>query len=153
MHRLAIRTSLHSIFKWYPFVNFEILATSSHWLSTNSIFFLEYRLIKIPYDHSLFLEILWYGTTNTKPLLLRSLSTSFAVIRETSLLVLRNSRNPFVMVWSLEYLHPIFFNISYTNCHFSVDLSLDFIFTMASIIDNICTLKQSGLEWHKAQKH
>ena len=79
--------------------------------------------------------------------------TSSAVIRETSSLVLRNTRNPSLMILSLEYLHPKIFNISLNNCHFSVDLSLDFIFTVASMIDNVSTLKQLDLERQKAQKH
>ena len=50
--------------------------------------------------------------------------TSFVV---TSSLVLRNARNPSVKI-----------------CHFSGALSLDFIYTVASIIDNVCTLQRVG---------
>ena len=78
--------------------------------------------------------------------------TSFAVIRETSSLVLRYAKNPSLMIWTLEYLHPAFSNISVSSCHSSGDLSLNFIFTVASIIDNVCTLKRLGLEWQKAQR-
>ena len=79
--------------------------------------------------------------------------TTFAVIQETSSLVLRMTRNPSLITRSLEYLHPAFFNILVSNCQFSGELSLDFIFTVASIIDNVFTLKHSGIEWQKAQKH
>ena len=85
--------------------------------------------------------------------MLRSIVASFALRQERSPLVLRYARNTSLMILSLEYLHPRFFNISASNCHFSGDSLLDFIFTVASITENVCALKQLGLEWQNAQKH
>ena len=79
--------------------------------------------------------------------------TSFALRRERSSLVLRNTRNQSLMIGSLEYFRPTFFNISARNCHFSGELSLDSIFTIVSMTDNVCTLKQRCLELQNIQRH
>ena len=95
--------------------------------------------------------MLWYH--NTKTIVAEFKNDCICSYTRDIFIGIKNTRNLSLMIRSLEYLHPKFFNISDNNCYFSVDLSLDFIFAVASIINKACTLKQLGLQWQKAQKH
>ena len=111
----------------------------------------EYRLINIPYDLSFFANyVLGYHNTET---VVTEFKNDFlcSYPRDIFIGIKKNQKSSIIS--SLEYLHPTFFDISVNSCHFSVDLSLDFIFILASIINKVCTLKQFGLQWQEAQKH
>ena len=93
-------TSAHDFegidFMWCPFVNFETFATLSHWLqrvnsSKNSFSSFWNSDVSTFHMITVFLDIICCGATTIKLFLLRSIMTSFAVIRETSSSVMLQS--------------------------------------------------------------
>ena len=95
--------------------------------------------------------MLWYH--NTKTVVAEFKNDFICSYTRDFFIGIKKYQNFFSKALESRVFASTFFNISVNNWHFSVDLSLDFIFTVASIINEVCTLKQLGLQRQKAQKH